>query len=154
MNKIKIDEELHFETNKNYFLSELEKIVDISLIDISEEYWIIDSVNDLGIIFYGDEIIVGFHIEHIHFYEGNQVEDEDYDFIKETILFIKSLFLNGARFDHIYKGKKEACVKSYIKDMGSNEWQLVISSFTGFFRSLTPFLKKTVETEIIKFKQQ
>ena len=150
MNK-KTDEN-EFKINRNIFLSKLKDIIDINLIDISKDDWIIDSVNDLYISFYGNELIVGFHTEHKHF--GEIYGHENNTFIDEALLLIKDLLGGQTRFEFTYRGKREIHLAYYIKQKSSDYWKKYESYNTSLFGFLIPFPHKTIKEIIIEFKQQ
>jgi len=139
--------EHNFKANKEALLHELDKIIDISLIDAASDYWIIDSVNDLSIEFFGDATIVYFDKEHKHFDKEHGCEGDS--FIIETRLFIQALLSGQARLDIFYRGDKEIDRIYYIK---TNNYEEVFKTFT-LSRLLKSKETKTVSS-IVEFKQQ
>ncbi|MCL2140578.1 MAG: hypothetical protein FWH42_02705, partial [Dehalococcoidia bacterium] len=143
--------EINKKAYKQQFIEKLKEIIDISKIDTDADCWDIDKINHMGVEILDSGSIVYFSDEHQHFWEHN---NDDYDFVVETVSFIKDLLAGQTRFERSYRGKKLIRVAYYTKADGTDEWILQQNFGTALFRPLFRFPKKVVKTEIIEFRQQ
>ncbi len=138
--------------NKARLLSALEDVIDLSLLHTEGDEWIIDSVHRLGVEFGGDSTIVFFLDEHTHFWEMDN--NEEYDFIEETASYVRTLLSGQTRFDRTFRGRKMVRMAIYTKSRGSDSWTELENFGTALFRPLFHFPKKTVESDIVEFRQR
>jgi len=142
------------EKNKEALRDRLSAFLDITKIDMSSDYWEIDRKNNLGVEVNQLGVTVYFSEAHHHFWDGSLIENGTYDDIDEATLFIKSLLDGKVKLERTYRGSGLIHISYYTKASVSDDWVLQQSYGTSCIWWLFGFLKKTVKTEIIEFRQQ